>query len=315
MATIAKNWVFTLNNYTTQEEDRLSKLYEDGYIKYIIYGYEEAPTTGTKHLQGYIQLTKKTTLSNLKKKTEIKTIHIESAKGTLQQNKEYTTKSNNYIEKGIPTTKGQRSEMKTYYEQIIECDNWNEVLKINETKKYLKYAKEVFKTKETIKPQEGITLRPFQQQIIDIINQPADDRSIYWVYDDEGGIGKTFISKYLVSNYKAFYFRPAKGADILYTYNNQEIVILDIPRCIDEQYINWGILEQLKDGIIFSGKYEGKQLYRSNNAHVIVMSNHLPPQGVFSNDRIKILNYNDKQQEIKIKKVKPNRDIIIEVEE
>lgn len=285
-----KNWVFTLNNYNQQQEETLKKLQQEGYIKYIIYGHEIAPTTGTPHLQGYIQLEKKSRLKTIKNKLQMETIYLEPAKGTIKDNQQYTTKDNNYIELGQPTIERQRTDINNFYEQIINCKNWEEVLKLNQTKQYYKYAKEVYKTiNNKIEPQQNITLRPFQQKIIDIINQPADDRTIYWVYDPEGNTGKTFLSKYLLTNYNAFYFRPAKGTDILYQYNNQTIIILDIPRSTDEQYINWGILEQLKDGITFSGKYEGKTLYRKENAHIIVMSNELPVSGTFSKDRIKII--------------------------
>lgn len=284
------NWVFTLNNYTEAHEKQLKRLYTEGYIKYIVYGHETAPTTGTKHLQGYIQLTTKSRLTTIKKKLEMEQIHLEPAYGTCKDNQQYTTKDNDYIELGKPTIERQRTDLKSFYDEIVECDTWEQVLKLKQTKQYYKYAKEVFNTvNNKIEPQQNITLRPFQQKIIDIINQPADDRTIYWVYDPEGNTGKTYLSKYLLTNYNAFYFRPAKGTDILYQYNNQTIIILDIPRSTDEQYINWGILEQLKDGITFSGKYEGKTLYRKENAHIIVMSNELPVSGTFSKDRIKII--------------------------
>ncbi|AMH87652.1 replication-associated protein [Pacific flying fox associated cyclovirus-2] len=45
-----RRYVFTLNNYGPEDESRLANL--DG--RYLVYGREVAPTTGTKHLQGYI---------------------------------------------------------------------------------------------------------------------------------------------------------------------------------------------------------------------------------------------------------------------
>jgi len=47
-----RNWVFTLNNYTDDDIDRLANPYEQ--VKYIAYGKEIAPTTETPHLQGYL---------------------------------------------------------------------------------------------------------------------------------------------------------------------------------------------------------------------------------------------------------------------
>jgi len=40
-----RNWVFTLNNYTHDDIDRLANPYEQ--VKYIAYGKEIAPNSGT----------------------------------------------------------------------------------------------------------------------------------------------------------------------------------------------------------------------------------------------------------------------------
>lgn len=53
------NWSFTYSNYPTDVDDRFGVLFHGGShgdpaIRYICYGYEIAPTTGTPHLQGLI---------------------------------------------------------------------------------------------------------------------------------------------------------------------------------------------------------------------------------------------------------------------
>lgn len=65
--TQSTNWVFTLNNYTDEEVDFLGTLYMDPHpfplneskVVAVAMSEEIAPTTGTPHLQGYLQLTKK----------------------------------------------------------------------------------------------------------------------------------------------------------------------------------------------------------------------------------------------------------------
>jgi hypothetical protein len=47
-------YCFTCNNYTEESRDILAGLDEDGTTKFIIYQPERAPSTGTRHLQGYI---------------------------------------------------------------------------------------------------------------------------------------------------------------------------------------------------------------------------------------------------------------------
>lgn len=49
----SRGWCFTLNNYTDQEIETLRDQKKIGY-RYIIFGKEIAPTTGTPHLQGYL---------------------------------------------------------------------------------------------------------------------------------------------------------------------------------------------------------------------------------------------------------------------
>lgn len=61
------NWRFTLNNWRQEDFEFLDKLHLDGKVKYIIYGKEIAPTTGTPHLQGFLQLPKKLRLGGVKK--------------------------------------------------------------------------------------------------------------------------------------------------------------------------------------------------------------------------------------------------------
>ena len=47
-----RNYRFTFNNYKPEDEERLLELVPKP-LKYIIYGHEIAPTTGTPHLQGF----------------------------------------------------------------------------------------------------------------------------------------------------------------------------------------------------------------------------------------------------------------------
>ena len=118
--------------------------------------------------------------------------------------------------------------------------------------------------------------RLWQSTLLTMLDQPPDDRTIIWICDPTGGIGKTFLSKYLYSR-GAFVICPSRGTDVMYAYNNETIIVYDIPRSADEAYCNWGVLEKLKDGILFSGKYEAATKYRASNCHIVVFSNQEPP--------------------------------------
>lgn len=73
---MAKNWVFTFNNYTIQDEEKV----KDMDVQFMIFGHEIAPTTGTKHLQGYFQFKTKKRMEYIKKRLGDK-IHLEKAYG------------------------------------------------------------------------------------------------------------------------------------------------------------------------------------------------------------------------------------------
>lgn len=49
-----RSFVFTANNWTPEHEAKIQKQLNAGRFLYVIYGKEEAPTTGTPHLQGYL---------------------------------------------------------------------------------------------------------------------------------------------------------------------------------------------------------------------------------------------------------------------
>lgn len=131
-------------------------------------------------------------------------------------------------------------------------------------------------------------LRDWQKKVIELIKKEPDPRKIHWYYDEEGGKGKTTLSKYLIYNYNASYVRNAKTADIAYSLkDNPKVVIFDLSRS-NEDRINYGAIESVKDGLIFSSKYESK-LKIFNSPHVIVFANTEPNLSKLSNDRWDII--------------------------
>lgn len=107
--TLLTRWVFTWNNYTEQDIAKL-KIFAQKYCKYLIYGYEEAPTTGTKHLQGYIHLLKRLSLSQLKGILGPVPAFYMAKKNDLA-NYRYCSKSDNFYfyESGLGGTQTERS--------------------------------------------------------------------------------------------------------------------------------------------------------------------------------------------------------------
>lgn len=80
------------------------------YCKYGIVGKEVAPTTGTKHLQGFCNFSKPMRFSTIKKRLN-NGIHLEKANGSDEQNQKYCSKSGVFFEEGHPQRQGKRNDL------------------------------------------------------------------------------------------------------------------------------------------------------------------------------------------------------------
>lgn len=89
----SRNFVFTLNNYTAEEEEAVKAW----VCVYLIFG-KEVGEEGTPHLQGYVAFANARTLSALKKLSL--RAHWEIARGTPKQASEYCEKDGVVFEIG-----------------------------------------------------------------------------------------------------------------------------------------------------------------------------------------------------------------------
>jgi hypothetical protein len=89
----AKRWCLTWNNYTFDWEEHLKKIISSKVPNKYIIG-KEISSSGTKHLQGYIEFSKKIRPSSLQLSNKI---HWEKSKGNRQTNITYCSKDNDFI--------------------------------------------------------------------------------------------------------------------------------------------------------------------------------------------------------------------------
>jgi len=136
-------------------------------------------------------------------------------------------------------------------------------------------------------------LKPWQSDVVKIIEEEPDDRTIHWYFDGKGGIGKSALVKLLCVKYDAI-ICSGKSADMKYLmvkyYEKNDrypkIVIFDVPRskC---GFINYSGLEEIKNGCFCSTKYECGMVVM-DSPHVLVFANEPPDYDKLSMDRWKV---------------------------
>lgn len=104
----SNRWTFTLNNWTDSELSNLKTIANT--LRFIIVG-KEMGESGTPHLQGYLEVKKRCTL------TAVKTMlgsryHLEIAHGDAEANIAYCSKEGDVvIKEGSPVKQGQRKDL------------------------------------------------------------------------------------------------------------------------------------------------------------------------------------------------------------
>lgn len=148
-----RTWVFTINNYTQEDENQLKELTN----MYILYAYETCPNTGTPHLQGYLYSQAKISMKALKKK--IPRSHLEPAKGDLNDNKTYIIGpydkdgkhkpyNANHIILGTEPSQGKRKDLDQLRDQILNHEITPDDIAIENPILYHQYARTLTKIED-----------------------------------------------------------------------------------------------------------------------------------------------------------------------
>jgi hypothetical protein len=173
-------YCFTIHNYTKEELKSFHQFAQSlEKHRFIAYGLEIAPDTGTPHIQGYIELNSAQRFTflhnyfNIKRNKKKLKFHVEIANGTAEQNKKYSSKDGNYFEFGEPATQGSRTDLKEIKRLLKE--NPNNLIPIIE---------EHGNNYQQIRFAE--TLQPYFMEDRD----PDKSPTVIWIFGSTG-IGKT----------------------------------------------------------------------------------------------------------------------------
>lgn len=196
-----RNFVFTINHPQIEDFDGLFAI----AAVYMIIG-EEVGESGTNHLQGYIELTKRVTFGKLK--ALIPRAHIEPRAGTQAQAITYCKKEGKYYEFGKPRKQGSREDITAIREFISEGNNLRGLFlsdgEINLNANTIRIAEKLFKYFEP----------------------PRDYKpTVLWLYGATG-CGKTYTARELLP--KAYFYANSTGKWWNGYDGHQDIIIDDI---------------------------------------------------------------------------------------
>lgn len=246
----SRNWCFTFNNHEKEDIDFLLGHWSEQ--RYVF--QEECGESGTPHLQGVVVFKNSKFMHQLRKYSQ--KIHWESCKSIIASI-EYCSKK---------------------------------------TKRWGGIWVKGYKVKDmTFRKKKRPLLHKWQKDLLEILDDKEDDyRSINWWWEEYGNVGKTYFIKWLMTYRKCCYI-GGKANDAKYILRNfidkngePDIIAFNIPRRYMEK-LNYELIEQVKDMLLVSGKYESCSLMSWKNPHVLVFANEEPQLKALSLDRWKVV--------------------------
>lgn len=275
-------------------------------VTFAIHQLERGGNAGRLHLQGFMIASVKKGYSWWTSKIPfLEGAHMESRRGTTQEAIDYCSKLDTKIAGpwtfGTPPAgPGQRTDIAEYHATLTELakggDPWSRVtVKLADTFPALHYrmmksAESMFNSIGALPDDSTFVPRPWQQDIIDFVQAPADDRTIHWVYDVVGNKGKSRLTKHLICQHGAVVL-SGKLADMAYLYAKTKapIVLFDITRAqADYSSAIYTCAEALKNGFLVSGKYDTCMLV-FKPPHVICFANTKHDETKWSSDRVNLI--------------------------
>ncbi len=243
-----RSWVFTYNNPTCSW-DQLHQLLDIGHILKFV-GQRERGESGTEHYQGLVQYKNQVRFDSLKALDPA--IHWEPCRN-LKAALRYATKDDTRID-------GPWALGWTIPEPLRTIEHGN--------------------------------LRHWQSVMLQRITGPADDRAIYWIWEQRGGVEKTAFAKYLAIKHGAIVL-GGRGSDIKFgvakwirLHGRLGCAVFHFTRTV-EGYVSYQAIEEVKDGIFYSSKYESEMVV-FNPPFIMILANFPPELDKLSMDRWKV---------------------------
>jgi len=258
LASKYRAYVFTWNNYTEEDEEYIQTTIKDT-ARYLLYGKETAPTTGTPHLQGYVYF------HNAKHHRSVTKLFrnkwVKAARGTADDSFVYCRKEGTYyyehgdrpMETSEARRKGGQANKERYASAIkLAEEGKTEEIKESDPHLFLQY---------------GTRLASLHQPDTSPIDGTLEHE--WWV--GPTGTGK---SRLLWELYPRHFPKALnKWWD---GYKHQEIVAIE--EWSPKNDCTASALKRWADRYPFPGEVKGGTLHRLRPKKIIVLSNYTPQQ-------------------------------------
>lgn len=136
-------------------------------------------------------------------------------------------------------------------------------------------------------------LRDNQLRILELLSKQNDRGVLVWV-DYTGGVGKSFLTRWLIERRRAYYVPPTveNARQIIQWvcsgYQGQPYIVIDIPRSAKWSEPLYTAIEAIKDGIVYDTRYSAK-LRDIWGVKILVLTNSKPKLDALSKDRWTII--------------------------
>lgn len=295
----AKRWCFTLNNPTDDEDQAIGSAGDRDDVEYLVFG-RETGESGTPHLQGYVIFTSAIRLSTVKSRLGSQRFHLEVSRGTPREASDYCKKDGDYEEFGDcpDVSQGRRTDLERFFDWCKEfCqDNGRPPSCAEACESHpciiCKYPRALDVAVARWKPPPLVSgeLRDWQQSIVDRLDNPADDREVVFVVDPDGGKGKSWLVRFLCDRDDVQFLSIGKRDDLAHAIQTMtRVFLVDVPRG-QMEFLQYSVLEMLKNSLVFSPKYQSTMKRLHQTPHVVVFSNEEPDYSKMTEDRYTIVN-------------------------
>lgn len=116
----SRNFVLTLWLHVTEEcwTVILQRMVDEGTLRFVAYGDEVCPTSGTLHFQAFCVFENARSLNSVKKL--FPNCYVAVMRGSLRQNEIYCSKEGSYTKIGEEPRQGERTDLEDFREELMQ---------------------------------------------------------------------------------------------------------------------------------------------------------------------------------------------------